>query len=133
MPAIVVRMEDPARWVRDTWNAMSGGDLAPLEAALAPDARWRAVHDGPWNCESRQQIVEVMGRNLATGLSGQVEEVLEVGDRLVVAFRPDHHHGDGWPLDNGVRYLVVTMDGDQVTELKGCESRSVALEYAEAS
>lgn len=126
-------MDDNVRWVHDTWDAVSRGDLAPLEAVLAPDAQWRAVYDGPWNCKNKAAIIEVMGRNLANGLSGEVEEVLELGDRLVVAFRPEHHLGDAWPLDNGVRYMVVTIDGDSVTELKGCLNRQVALDYAAAS
>jgi hypothetical protein len=29
------------------WEAMTEGDLAVLESALAPDAKWRAVQDGP--------------------------------------------------------------------------------------
>lgn len=29
--------------VHATWEAVSQGDLAPLEALLAPDAKWRAT------------------------------------------------------------------------------------------
>ena len=119
--------------VRDTWDALSHGDLAPLKSALAPDAKWRAVQDGPWNCGNRAAILDVMSHNLAHGLSGRIEDVLPVADRVVVAFRPDHHDPDGWPLDHGIRYIVLTVVQGQITEMKGCADRETALSYAGAS
>jgi ketosteroid isomerase-like protein len=114
------------------WEAISQGDLAPLEAALAPDARWRAVEDGPWNCDNRATILEVMKRNVEEGrLAGRVENVTELTDTVVVGFRPDR--ADGWPLDNGIRYMVVTTRDGLVTEMKGCPDRKTALAYAGAS
>ncbi len=80
---------DRRQQVSGLWEALSRGDLGPLAAALDPQARWRAVEDGPWNCESREAIVEVMLANLARALSGRIEDAFEVGDRVVVAFRPD--------------------------------------------
>ncbi len=123
---------DAERLVRDTWSALSGGDVAVMEQVLAPDARWRAVEDGPWNCESRSQIVEVLGQNLARGLSGRIEEVLEAGPgRAIVAFRPDGPELGGWPLEDGVRWLVLSFAGDGlITEMKGCATRRDAVAYA---
>ena len=119
--------------VRQTWEAISRGNLAPLEELLAPDAKWRAVEDGPWNCENREMILEVMGQNLVeAGLAGSVEDVKEVGDRTIVAFRPDRER-DQWPLDNGIRYVVLTERDGVITEMKGCADRQVALDYAGAS
>jgi hypothetical protein len=121
---------DHIHLVRETWDALARGDLAPLEAALAPEARWRAVEDGPWNCESATAILDVMANNLADGLSGRIEDAFAVGDRVVVAFRPDRHGPGAWPLDHGVRYVVVSTADDLVTEIKGCATRDSALEYA---
>jgi len=119
--------------VRQTWEAISRGNLAPLEELLAPDAKWRAVEDGPWNCENREMILEVMGQNLVeAGLAGSVEDVKEVGDRTIVAFRPDRER-DQWPLDNGIRYVVLTERDGVIIEMKGCAGRQVALDYAGAS
>ena len=124
-----MRDVDRVQLVRDAWSAVSRGDLGALELLLAPDASWRAVEDGPWNCEGRPAIIEVMTRNLDAGrLSGHIEDAFEHGGGVVVAFRPDKP--DGWPLDDGVRYLVVSVAGDHVTELKGCANRRVALDYA---
>ena len=113
-----------------TWEAVSRGELAAFESRLAPDAKWRAVEDGPWNCENREAILEVMAQNLAeSGLAGSVEDVNEAGDRTLVAFRPVRARGQ-WPLDNGVRYVVLTERDGLVTEMKGCANRQVALDYA---
>jgi ketosteroid isomerase-like protein len=123
---------DQEKLVRETWSALSGGELAVMERVLAPDARWRAVEEGPWNCESRSQIIEVMGQNLARGLSGQVEQVLDAGaGRAIVAFRPDGSQAGGWPLEDGVRWVVLSFGEDGlITEMKGCATKRDALDYA---
>jgi ketosteroid isomerase-like protein len=122
---------DAEQLVREAWSALSGGDVEVLERVLAPDARWRAVEDGPWNCENRGQIVEVMTRNLSRGLSGQVEEVLQpCPDRAIVAFRPADRDPARWPLEEGVRYVVLSFRNGLIVEMKGCATRRAALEYA---
>ena len=99
---------DHEQHVRETWAALSRGDLETVEAAFAANGRWRAVEDGEWNCENRTQILNVMRENRARRvLEGDVEEVLDVGKHVVLS------------LDNGL-----------VTEMKGCLNRQVALDYA---
>ncbi len=116
--------------IRALWDALARGDLEPVGAALAPDAKWRAVEDGPWNCESRSAILDVLRRNAARGLSGRIETVQEAGERRIVGFRPDRPNLQGWPLDDGVRYLVLTFREDKVAEMKGCADHAAALAYA---
>jgi len=124
---------DHAQSVREAWGAVSRGDFDAVASMFAADAKWRAVEDGPWNCESRAQIVTVMAENRARRvLEGNVEDVLDLGERAVVAFRPTDQRPGGWPLDNGIRYVVLSFRDGLVTELKGCASREVALEYAKA-
>ena len=114
------------------WEAMSvAGDLSVLEGALAPEAKWRGVEDGPWICENRKMILTVMERNLDGGLVGRIEETVEVGERIVVAFRPDQPRDNGRPLDQGIAYVVVTMRDGRVVELKGCADRAAAMTYAQ--
>ena len=114
------------------WRAWSSGDFHAISAAFAPGARWRAVEDGPWNCANREQILNVMRQNRARrgAPEGEVEEIVDVGERIVVAFRPANPTPDGWPLDGGVRYVVLTIEDGLVTEMKGCASRQVAFDYA---
>ena len=119
--------------VRETWAALSRDDFGQLEAVLAPGARWRAVEDGPWNCENRSQILRVMRENRAAGLDGEVEQVRDVGDRAIVAFRPSSETPGQWPLDNGIRYVVLTFDSEGlVSEMKGCADRAAAFSHAGA-
>jgi hypothetical protein len=61
-----------------------------------------------------------------------VEEVFDVGERTVVAFRPQSQDPGAWPLDDGIRYVVLTMRGDLVAEMKGCRDRTTAIAYAES-
>jgi ketosteroid isomerase-like protein len=113
------------------WEAMSrAGDLSVLEGALDPDAQWLGVEDGQL-CENRKMILEVMKRNLPRGFAGRIEETVEVGGRIVVAFRPDQPRNDERPLDNGIAYVVVTMRDGLVVELKGCADRAAAMTYAQ--
>ncbi len=106
------------------------GDLSVLEGALDPEAQWLGVEDGQI-CENRKMILTVIERNLHGGLAGQIEETVEVGDRIVVAFRPDQPRNDGRPLDQGIAYVVVTMRDRLVIELKGCADRAAAMTYAQ--
>jgi len=117
--------------VRSTYDAIGAGDFDVLAAVLAPDARWRAVEDGPWNCENRDSIVRVM-KEQGTGQAGTVEDVFDVGERVIVAFRPHRENPDGWPLDGGIRYVVLTLRDGLIAEMKGCATRADALEYAAA-
>jgi ketosteroid isomerase-like protein len=121
---------DAIALLRRIWKARATGDLSVLEAALAPDAKWRAIDDGPWNCENRADIMRVMRQNLAHGLDGRIEETIPHGERIVVAFRPSEAwHGDR-PLDDGIAYVVVTVHDGAITELKGCATRASAEDYA---
>jgi hypothetical protein len=110
---------------------MSGpGDLSVLEGALDPGAKWRGVEDRQI-CENRKMILTVMKRNLTRGFAGRIEETVEVGRRIVVAFRPDQPRNDGRPLDHGIAYVVVTMRHGLIVELKGCADQAVAMTYAQ--
>jgi ketosteroid isomerase-like protein len=114
------------------WAAISSGDLSVLEQELAPDARWRAVSDGPWNCEGREAIVETMRRNLAGRVRGTIEETIQDGPRVLVAFRPEAPLPNSErPLDDGIAYMVVTIRDGKVLELKGCANRAAAKAYLE--
>jgi hypothetical protein len=53
--------------------------------------------------------------------------------RPVVAFRPARHASGAWPLDGGVRYVVVSLRGGRVVEMKGCADRDAALAYAQTA
>lgn len=75
-------------------------------------------------------ILAIMRCNLTGGFAGRLEAV-EVGGRIVVAFRPDQLREDRRPLDHGIAYVVVTMCDGLVIELKGCADRAAAMACAQ--
>jgi ketosteroid isomerase-like protein len=118
--------------VRRSFEALIQGDCAVLESSLAEDARWRTVEEGAMNCEGRDTIVGIMRRNLGGRLRGTIEEATQVGSRVIVGFRPEHPaDADGRPLEGGIAYMVVTVEGGKIAELKGCADRASAVAYAE--
>ncbi|MGH2872787.1 MAG: VOC family protein [Solirubrobacteraceae bacterium] len=117
--------------VHRAWEAITQGDLDFLQGALARDAKWRAVEDGPWNCEDRAAILDVMAGNLAAGLRGRIEEALQDGPRVLVAFRPERPRpgADAETTSGRVVYMVVTIHDSRIVEMKGCADRAAAIAY----
>jgi|GEM_PF-5509686 len=72
------------------WEAMTGGDFAVLEESLAEGAKWHGVEEGQLS-SSRTEVLEVMTRNLPDRLRGRIEEMIQTGPRVLVAFRPSSH------------------------------------------
>ncbi|MHB1468006.1 MAG: nuclear transport factor 2 family protein [Solirubrobacteraceae bacterium] len=114
------------------FDALRSGDFGVLEHALAEDAGWRTVQEGDTNCAGRATIIETMTRSLGGRLRGRIDETIQTGSRVIVAFRPERPSDtEGRPLDDGIAYMVVTIDGGKITELKGCVDRAAAVEYVE--
>lgn len=90
------------------------------------------MEEGATNCDGRATIVGIMRRNLGGRLRGSIEEASQVGSRVIVGFRPDRPaDADGRPLEGGIAYMVVTVEGGRIAELKGCADRAAATRYAE--
>jgi len=116
--------------LRRAFEALRGGNVAVLADSLSDDARWRTVYEGSTNCEGRGTIIEIMRRGIAGRLRGSIEQTIQTGPRVLVAFRPERPSDAGdRPLDGGIAYMVVTIDDGQITELKGCADRGAALSY----
>lgn len=116
--------------LRRAWEAMARGDFAVLEESLAKDAKWHGVEDGQL-CTGRTEILEVMTRNLPGRLQGRIEETVQDGPRVIVAFRPEHPGQVDRPLEEGIAYMVVTISDGTIIELKGCADRATAVTYAQ--
>jgi|ERR1700722_1841911 len=117
--------------LRRTWGAMTEGGPEVLSEVLAPDARWYGVEDGQL-CDGHKAIIDVMSRNLAGRLRGQIEETIQDGSRVIVVFRPEQPAQVDRPLQEGIAYMVVTIHDGQIVEMKGCADRAVALFYVQA-
>jgi ketosteroid isomerase-like protein len=115
--------------VRRAWDALLQGGPEVLGEVLAPDAQWYGVEDGQL-CEGRKAIIDVIGRNLTGRLRGRIEETIQDGSRVIVAFRPEQPVQLDRPVDQGIAYMVVTIRDGHIVELKGCADRSAAVSYA---
>ena len=117
--------------VRRAWDALIEGAPDALGEVLAPDAQWHGVEDGQL-CDGRKAIIDVMSRNLAGRLRGRIEEIIQDGSRVIVAFRPEQPAQLDRPVDEGIAYMVVTIRDGQIVEMKACADRAIALSYAQA-
>jgi ketosteroid isomerase-like protein len=117
--------------VRRAWDALIAGGPEVLGEVLAPDAQWYGVEDGQL-CDGREAIIDVMSRNLAGRLRGRIEETVQDGSRVIVAFRPEQPARLDRPMDEGIAYMVVTVREGHIVELKGCADRSAAVRYAQS-
>jgi hypothetical protein len=118
--------------VRRSFEALIQGEYGVLESSLAKNARWRTVEEGQANCEGRKTIIGIMRRNLGGRLRGTIEEATLAGSSVVVGFRPERPADAGDPpLERGIAYMVVRIEGRKITELKGCADRAAAVVYAE--
>jgi ketosteroid isomerase-like protein len=115
--------------VRRAWDALAQDGPEVLGEVLAPDAQWYGVEDGQ-PCDGRKAIIDMMSRNLAGRLRGRVEETIQDGSRVIVAFRPEQPVRLDRPVDEGIAYMVVTVLDGHIVELKGCADRSAAGSYA---
>lgn len=115
--------------LRRAWEAMAQGDLTVLEHTLAPDAQWHGVEDGQL-CPNRKAILEVIGRNLPGRLQGTIEETIQDGPCVIVAFRPAQPARVDRPLEEGIAYMVVTIREGKIIEMKGCADRAAAIAYS---
>src|ERR1700677_3223383 len=116
--------------LQHAWEAIARGDLTILENSLAADAQWLGVEDGQL-CGNRKAILEVFRLNLPSRLQGRIEETIQDGPHVIVAFRPKQPAQVDRPLDEGVAYVVVTIRDGKITELRACPDRAAAGTYAQ--
>ena len=65
-------------------------------------------------------------------MRGRIEETIQTGPRVLVAFRPEQPSDAGdRPFDDGIAYMVVTISDGKIIELKGCADRATAVTYAQ--
>ena len=98
--------------LRSAWDAFTRGDVDAAVAALDPEVRWYGAGepDGEGACQNREEATAFIRRARAEGLTAELLDVREAGDRLVAVIHthapPDWQHG---PEPHGE--LVTVRDG----------------------
>jgi ketosteroid isomerase-like protein len=80
---------------RRGYEAALAGDLDVIAGLLDPDVSW---HGGdptaPGACHSRDKALELMRRARARGGVGELVDVIDAGDKVVVIMRPPSGGGE---------------------------------------
>jgi ketosteroid isomerase-like protein len=74
---------------RRGFEAALRGDLETIGELLDPDVRWHGGDpSAPEACRNRSEALEVMRRALDHGAIGELVDVIDAGEKVVVIMRP---------------------------------------------
>jgi ketosteroid isomerase-like protein len=112
--------------IQQGYDALRRGDFAALAELLDPQVEWKAVEPGPWDCEDRQQVLASL--NDRDEDPGELQEIIDLGDRLIVVWRP--RDGAEPPREPGPYALLITVRGSKIVAMRDFATPQDALEAA---
>ena len=81
--------------VRRGYEAARRGDLETMRELLDPDVKWHGGNPSDeLACHNRRQALEWMGRARRRGPIGELVEVIDAGDQVVVIMRRTGEDGE---------------------------------------
>lgn len=97
--------------VRSGYAAFARRDFDAISELLAPDVRWHGhdEEDPEGGCRNRGQVIEFIHGALAQGLTVELLDVRDAGDRVLVVLQSDREDEEGNPVPHGE--LVTVRDG----------------------
>ena len=129
-------MSDRPQLIRDAFAAYDGGDLAPLRALFAPDAKWIGVPGGAgergeaYECANRKQIVGRLEQHHKNGRRFALGELIEKGDRVAVGFTVNN---PDWSQPVTMFKVFAFQPGENVVvRMNDCIDESYALQVLAA-
>lgn len=114
--------------VRRAFAAYQAGDIAGAVALFADDAVWPAHDPARAGCANRGEIGEMLARIGDSGVTGDIEDLVAVGNAVVGEFRCQEPRAAG--ESGGVIYWVLGFDGSQVVRADSYPGRDAALRAA---
>jgi ketosteroid isomerase-like protein len=113
------------RLARNGYAAIARGDLDAVAELLAPDVRWHGGDpDAEGACRNREQALAFV-RNRAQASMGELVDVIDAGDSVVVVMQPAAQGGETAPR----RANVTSFRDGQVVEMIAFESPEAALAH----
>jgi ketosteroid isomerase-like protein len=116
-----------AELAREGFEAVARGDFAAVAELLAPDVAWHGgdrLADGA--CRNREQVLAFMRRAQRQAGIGELVDVVDLGDQVVVVLRPVSD-GRG---EAELRANLTTFRDGKVVEMVAYESPAAALDAA---
>ena len=106
-----------AELLRGAWDAFARGDVDAATAVLDPHVRWYGADDpdGEGGCHNREEAAAFIRRALADGLTADLLDVRDAGDRLVAVIHT--HAPPEWGRSPEPHGEVVTVRDGKVTEM----------------
>jgi len=103
--------------LRRAWAAFARGDVEAATAALDPHVRWYAAGepDGEGSCASRADAAAFLRRALADGVTADLLDVRDAGDRLVAVMHT--HAPPEWERSPEPHGEIITIREGKVTEM----------------
>lgn len=88
--------ETNAELVRRGYEAAMRGDLDEIAGLLAPDVKWHGGDPSdPGACHNRGEALEFMRRARGRSALGELVDVVEAGEKVVVIIRSGGDEGTG--------------------------------------
>ena len=122
-------VEENKQLVRDTWGAVSKGDVEGFMARLADDVTWTffGSHRFAGTFRGKDELVAKLftplGEVLADGIKVHIDTLTAEGERVVLEARGEAQTKDGRAYDNSYCIVVTVRDGrvSQVREYLDAE------------
>ncbi len=107
--------------VRRGYEALARGDYEPIRELLHPDVKWHGG-DPASGCRNRKEVLAFMRRPQRPRPLGELVDVVDAGDRVVVIMRP--------LPDDELRANLTTFRDGLVVEMVHYEDPDEALAAA---
>jgi ketosteroid isomerase-like protein len=118
--------------LRRAWDAFACGDLEAVAEILHPDVRWYGAgeRDEPGGCHNRGEALAFIRGALDDGVTSELLDLREAGDRVVVILRT--HAPVEWGEARGPHGEIVTVRDGKVVEMVVYPTVDEALAAARA-
>ncbi len=125
-------MCNQSEWiVREAFRAYAQGDVARLMEFVHPDLEWAdadpaAGDSGPGTCRGRAEFERTVRQQASSGLRTEVEQVVAVGDKVMLVMRTPGLGQRRQPPAEDRTYDVVTVKDELIVGLRACRDRAAA-------
>lgn len=119
--------ETNAEIARRAYEVVASGDFDAIHDLLDPDVEWHGGdRSAPGGCHNRDEALEFMREARRRGGIGELVDVLDAGDKVVVILRPPPVEGEEPDLVAN----LTTFRGGKVVEMVHYENPEDALAAA---